>query len=197
MREGWVMIGKLGTYIGDFFLCMLLAPAGILKIANRQMKRKQELVRGGQKLLVMAGVCLIVFFILITDSTMWTNPFTYLYGSGGILALVLGAVTMKKGMTYQKYVAAVENHGLLTVFDIGQLLKQPQETVTRALLAMITDGFFPELKFDAQAKCLQPMNPVVRNVRSRAVDCTSCGARVTVFEGQPNKCEYCGDALDY
>ena len=191
------MIRKLGTYTGDFFLCLFCAPAGVLKIAHRQMKNKQGLIKGGEKLLVAAGIFFIFFFILITDSEMLTNPFTYLYGSAGALGAVLGVGMILRGKKNKRYQSAVEDHHLLSIRSIAKIVKLPEATVTADLLQMIAAGFFAELKYDVEAKTLVIKDAAPEKMQSRAVACTACGATVAVFEGKQNKCEYCGNALNY
>jgi len=196
-------MGKLLTYAGDFLLCLLLAPAGVLKIAHRQMKRKEKLIKGGEKVLIVGGVFLIIFGILVADaigtvdSEMITNPFFYLYGAGGILGAVLGVLMMLRGKRYNLYRSAVEDHDLLTVEEIASMTKQPEKTVVRDLLRMIADGFFPDLRFDLEGETLRLKDYAVVKKQSKAVQCVSCGAMVTVLEGERNRCEYCGAALNY
>ena len=197
-----LMFSKLGVYAGDFFLCLLVAPAGVLKIAHRQMKNKQGLVRGGEKVLVVAGGFIIIFFILITapptdGSTLLSNPFTYLYACAGILALVIGILMIFRGLKYNKYRAAIENHNLLKVADIAKMIGLPEQIVIKDLLQMIVEGFFPELRFDAETKTLKLNDSAMAKLQSKAVRCESCGASVTVFEGKQNRCEYCNSALNY
>ena len=191
------MIGKLFTYIGEFLLCILIPPLGVLKIAHRQMKNKQKLVKGGEQILVISGLFMIVFFIRINDAALISNPFTYLYGSAGVLGIIIGILMVLRGIKYTKYKSAVENNNLYTVNNIAKVVKLPEETIIKDLLQMITYGFFPELKFDPKAKTLKPNDSAMANIMSRAVECNSCGATVTVFDGKQNKCEYCGEALNF
>ena len=190
-------INKLFVYTGDFFLCLLIAPVGVLKIAHRQMKRKKELIRGGEKLLILGVFFLVVFFILLTDSSMLTNPFFYMYAGASILSIVLGGRLLFQGLRFKKYLAAVENHDLYTARDIAALLKLPESTVAKDLMQMVGDGFFPNYKFDSKTKRLQLNDSAIAKRQSKAVECSSCGASVTVFEGEQNRCEYCNEALNY
>ena len=191
------MFSNFGTAIGDFFLCLFLAPLGILRIIHRNMKNKQNLIKGGEKILVIAGVFITVFFILIVDPEMLTNPFTYLYASGGIVGIVFGIFMIFTGIKYGKYKSAVEKHNLFKVKDIANMLKQPEETAAKTLIKMISDGFFPELKFDVKTKTLLPNESALVKLESKTVVCDSCGAKGVIFEGKQNKCEYCGDVLNY
>ena len=191
------MFEKLIRYSGDFFLCLFIAPAGLLKIALRQSKRKQEFVKGGMKILVVSGVFLIFCFVMIADGSLFTNAFTYLFGSAGIVGAVLGLIMIRQGIRNRNYSAAVQNNCLLKITDIADIMKLPKETVSKDILRMIAEGFFPEYKYDVKEATLKPHDLAVEKIKSKAILCTSCNATVTVFEGKQNKCEYCGIALNY
>ena len=191
------MFEKLIRYAGDFFLCLFIAPAGLLKIALRQLKNKQEFVKGGVKILVLSGVFMIFFFVMIADWTMHTNPFTYLFGSAGICGIVVGIIMIRRGMKNEKYRVAVHNNCLYTASEIADTLNQSKETVIKDITRMIGEGFFPEHKYDAKEEALKPHDLAIAKIKSKATLCTSCGATVTVLEGKQNKCEYCGIALNY
>ena len=193
------MFDGLLSIIGEFFLCMMIAPAGMLKIAHRQMKNKQELIKGGEKVLVVAGVFFIIFFILMGagGSELYTNPFFYLYGSAGVLGAVLGTLMILTGVKYNKYKSAVENHDLYEAKAIAKLMGLPESTVINDLLRMISNGFFPDLKFDMETQTLMLNDDALAMLESKAVTCPACNATVTVYKGRRNKCEYCGDALNY
>jgi len=188
---------KLITYTGDFFLCMLLAPVGILKIAHRQMQNKKNLIRGGEKLLVASGIAMIIFVILIVDPEMLTNPFTYMYGSAGILGIVFGIVLILQGVKYNKYKSAITSHNLRKIREISGMIKLPEEKVIKDVLKMIEYEFFSELKYDSKAKTLCLNNEAMAQIESKTILCHSCGASVTIIRGERNRCEYCGSALNY
>ena len=189
------MIGKFFTYTIDFFICLIVPPAGLLRIARRHMKNKQNLVKGGEKVLILSGVFMIGFLALVSDAATITNPFTYMYGISAILGIALGLPMLLKGVKYGKYKSAVEDHNLLAVSDIANMVKLPKNTVINDLLQMIKHGFFTELKFDSKMRSLQMRDSAMEKIPSKAVECDSCGAKVTVFEGKQNRCEYCGEPL--
>jgi len=191
------LVKKVVTYVGDFFLCTLLAPIGMLRIVHRQFQRKQQFNKGGGKLLALSVIFFILFGILISDPTTITNPFTYMYGVAGIGAVIFGVLMILRGAKYDKYKSAVENHNLLTVKSIADMIKETDDVVIKDLLQMIKDGFFPDFRYDAAAKTLRLNNFAITKKRSKAIECDNCGAKVTVFEGDQNKCEYCGSALNY
>jgi len=191
------MFAKLIIYTADFFLCFFFAPAGILKIAHRQMQRKQDLVRGGQKLLMAGGVLFLFGAALLASPEMLTNPFTYFFAVGGLIGLILGVITLRKGMKYNKYKGAVVHQNLMSAREIAGFVGLAENAVVRDLLTMIGDGMFPGLRFNSQTRMLELSDAAKRSMLSRAVECDSCGAKVTVYEGIENRCEYCGDALSY
>ena len=191
------MLRKLGTYIGDFFLCLMIAPVGVLMVAHRQMKNKQNLIRGGEKILVVAGICAIIFFVALTRYEMLTNPFTYLHGSAGVLGTVLGIRMVRLGIKYDKYKSAVENHDLYAVNAIANFVNFPKKTVVNDLQLMIANGLFPNLKFDTKTQTLKLNAYAMAQKERKPARCDSCGAPATVYEGMQNKCEYCGNFLNY
>lgn len=191
------MFGKIITLFGEFILCTLFAPGGVLKIALRQKQNKQKLVQSGEKMLVIAGVLSLLFYILITDSTMITNPFTYIYGAGAVLAIFFGISMVVRGKKNNKYKAAIENHNIYKANEIAKYMGKAEETVINDILRMISEGLFPDFKFDMQTKTVMLNDDAMRRIPSKAIECDSCGASVTVFEGMQNKCEYCGEALNY
>ena len=186
------MLRKLGTLIGDVFFCILLAPVGIFKIARRRMKNKQSLIKGSEKVLLLSGIYIILFLILINDSKTLTNPFTYLYGSAGILGIGLGVPMLLRGMRYNKYKYAVENQKCLSVSAIAGYLKLPHGTVTVNLQRMLADGFFPNYKLDATTNTLQLNAFALAQMHTKAATCAACGAPITLFDDRLNFCEYCG-----
>jgi hypothetical protein len=188
---------KLGTYIVDFLLCLVLPPAGVLKIAHRQNKRRQELVRGGQKVLMVAVAMIIVVNILHNDEAMLKNPFFYAYGAAGLMGIFFGVRMILQGQRYKKYETTVKTFRVYTAFEIGEKIKLPQETVIKDLVAMLEGGFFADYTYDSAARALRRSEDAMAKVPSAAVVCQSCGASVTVYEGRRNRCEYCGSALNY
>jgi hypothetical protein len=191
------MFAKLITYTVDLFLCVAIAPAGVLKIAQRMMQRKQDLARGGVKLMVVGGIFMMLFVSLMMDAPLRSNPFTYMYSSAGVIGLVLGVRTFLKGKKYEKYKGAVTHQNLMSAHEIANYVGLAEHAVVRDLLTMIGDGMFPALRFNAQTRRLELNDATKKSMFSRAVECDSCGAKVTVYEGIENKCEYCGDALSY
>ena len=143
------------TYFWEFILCIFIAPAGVAKIAYRQYKNKEKLVKSGEKQLVIAAIFIFVFIILITDSENVFNPLTYLYGSSGILAIVLGILMILKGKKYNKYKSAINNHNLYSINEIAKFMSLPKETVTKDLLDMIEGGLLPDLKYNRETKKLE------------------------------------------
>ena len=191
MFKGWL------TIFGEFLLCMMVAPVGMLKVTHRQMKNKQELIKGGEKVLVVAGVFFVVFIISMADPETRSDWFYYLYAVAGVLGVVFGTLMILLGVKYNKYKSAVKNHDLYKAEAIAKLMGLPEKTVIKDLLRMMAGGFFPDLKFDMETKTLMLSDDALAMLESKAVTCPACNATVTVYKGRRNKCEYCGDALNY
>ena len=172
-------------------LCLFLAPVGVYMLGTRWMRNKRALIAGGMRLLILSAVFMLFFFMWIFDEAMVSNPFTYLFGLGGIGGLSMGAVMIRRGLRNRQYQAAIEKHHMWTARDIAAIVKRPEDVVVKDIMRMLADDFFADMKWDVKARAFR-VDKVVMN--AAVAECMRCGATVLVANGY-GVCEYCGSAV--
>jgi|GEM_PF-1505261 hypothetical protein len=181
-------------------LCIFIAPVGVMLQASRQKKiHKLDLFRAGRNMLILAGVFLLLFFILISDSTTTDNPFTYMFLFGGLLGAISGIILIKDSIFYGNIKTAIENQGLRSISEIAIAVGTADHATMKAVTIMLRDGYLPDFEIDMKTSSLRQTEAVMVKImaESRAAECIYCGAKVTLFKDKVNKCEYCGSSLNY
>lgn len=160
------------------------------------------------RLLVLVGVLLllawVVYFIMAqtgqveirTEGDM--DPKTaslillVVFGGGGLFAIGYGAYSIKRGNRFARLVAVIQAESDRSFANLAAAFPTTQKQVVADLAALLRRGYFPGAYMDHKAGVL-----VLPEVPRKTVDthCSHCGAALTLVEGEPAVCDYCGSTL--